>query len=187
MKNLIEITKDKFDVELDLRYATTNNVCGVKMYSYPFCYLHEEAAEKLQKAIGLAKNQGLRFKIFDGFRPIEVQKFMFEKFSVKEFTGFVSDPATGSTPHCRGVAVDLTLIDEKGNELEMGTGFDDFSKKAYHANCEISVEAQRNRFLLMGIMMSSGFDFYSQEWWHYQLFKPREFPIIEAKKEMVAI
>jgi D-alanyl-D-alanine dipeptidase len=188
MQNLIEITEKKFDITLDLRYATTNNVCNQKLYSLPACYLHEAAIEPLQKAIKSAKNLGLKFKIFDGFRPFEVQKFMFDKFANDPSQeGFISNPDGGVTPHCRGVALDLTLIDKEGYELEMGTDFDDFSPLAFHDSHEISKKCQENRLILLGIMTLAGFDFYSKEWWHYQLYDARKYPIIAAPKEMVAI
>ncbi|MDX2082549.1 MAG: D-alanyl-D-alanine dipeptidase [Rickettsiales bacterium] len=184
MQNLVEISTKNFDVILDLRYASKNNVCGQKLYAYPFCYLHETAAQGLKRAIKLAKNLGLKIKIFDGFRPLQIQQFMYEKFSQD---GFVSNPKTGAIPHCRGIAIDLTLTDLQGNNLEMGTDFDDFSKLAFHGCDKISITAQRNRLILLGIMTAAGFDFYSQEWWHYQLFKPREYPIIKADKNMILI
>jgi D-alanyl-D-alanine dipeptidase len=188
MKNLIEITEKKFDVKLDLRYATKNNVCNVKLYSYPFCYLHESAIEPLEKAIKAAKNLGLKIKIWDAFRPFEIQKFMFEKFAHNpKFEGFISNPEGGATPHCRGVAIDMTLLDKSGKELEMGTDFDDFSELAFHNCHKISTEAQRNRLILLGLMSVAGWDFYSKEWWHYQLFKPREYPIVQTPKEMCAV
>ncbi|MBU6140297.1 MAG: D-alanyl-D-alanine dipeptidase [Proteobacteria bacterium] len=181
MQNLIEISAEKFDVIFDLRYASKNNVCGHKLYSRPFAYLHEAAIEPLQKAIKSAKNLGLKLKIFDTFRPIEVQKYMFDKFP----GDFVSNPEDGTIPHCRGVAIDLTLTDLSGNELDMGTDFDEFSDLAFH-NCEkISVEAQRNRLLFLGLMTSAGFDFYSKEWWHYQLFKPREYQVVKSSPELI--
>jgi D-alanyl-D-alanine dipeptidase len=185
MENLVEITKEKFDVIFDLRYARKNNVCNIALYSRPFCYLHKDAAEKLSKAIRAAKNLGYKIKIFDTYRPFEVQKFMFERFI--ENPGFVSNPEGGVIPHCRGVAIDLTLTDMDGRELEMGTDFDEFTPKAFH-NCQsISVNAQRNRLILLGLMTAVGFDFYSKEWWHYQLFKPREYPVVEAAADMLAI
>ncbi len=188
MQNLVEITAEKFDVILDLRYASANNVCGHKLYSYPFCYLHEAAVPGFKLAIKSAKNLGLKLKIFDGFRPLEVQQYMFDKFPSEDPNGgFISNPKTGSTPHCRGVAIDLTLTDLAGNELDMGTDFDEFSELAFH-NCEkISVEAQRNRLILLGLMSAAGFDFYSKEWWHYQLFKAREYPVVKTASGMVAV
>ena len=122
MNNLITINQQNgFDVELDIRYATSNNVSLQQIYDQPISLLHQDATDRLKKAIELAKIQGLRFKIFDSFRPISAQKFLFAKFPDG---GFISNPATGSVPHCRGVAVDLTLIDQSGRELDMGTDFD---------------------------------------------------------------
>ena len=175
MQNLVLIEQNNFDVELDLRYASNNNVTGQKIYQNAICYLHQDAVICLKKAIELAQIQGLRLKIFDCYRPIKSQQFLFDKFPGGDF---VSNPANGAVPHCRGVAIDLTLIDKNGEELDMGTDFDNFSEKAYHGNKEVSALAQKNRFILMGIMMSSGWDFYQKEWWHYQLFKPREYKII---------
>jgi zinc D-Ala-D-Ala dipeptidase len=186
MQNLIPITLDKFDIILDLRYATANNVCGHAMYTHPFAYLHPDAARALEKAIQIAKSIDLKIKIWDTFRPLEVQKYMFDKFPSDDPTsGFVSNPENGAIPHCRGVAIDLTLCDLSGNELEMGTDFDEFSSLAFHASTEISQEAQKNRLILAGIMSLAGFDFYRHEWWHYQLFTPRKYDVIkldDAKK-----
>ena len=188
MLNLTKITEKSHDVILDLRYATTNNVCGKKLYFDSTCYLHPNAVEALSRAVTAAKNRGLKLKIFDGFRPLEVQKFMFDAFpSSDPNDGFVSNPDGGVTPHCRGVAVDLTLCDAEGNELEMGTDFDEFSDLAFH-NCQkISAAAQKNRLLLLDLMTSAGWDFYSKEWWHYQLFNPRDYEIIKTPQNFVAI
>jgi D-alanyl-D-alanine dipeptidase len=176
MNNLVKINKENgFDIDLEIRYATINNVTGQKIYDKPYSLLHPKAALALQKAIELAKIQGLRFKLFDTFRPISAQEFLFEKFPDG---GFVSNPKTGSVPHCRGVAVDLTLIDKNGKELDMGTDFDNFTDLAKHGSTAISVNAQKNRYILFGIMMSAEWDFYRQEWWHYQLFDARNYPII---------
>lgn len=177
---LIEIKKPEFDVELDLRYASNNNVCGHKLYNEAICYLHKDAAEAMKKAIMIATKHNLRFKIFDGFRPISVQQYMYDKFPSNDPNGgFVSNPATGSIPHCRGVAVDLTLIDAQGNEIEMGSDFDEFSDLAYHDCTRISAAAQKNRQLLFDIMQQAGWDFYSKEWWHYQLFDARKYAVVD--------
>ncbi len=179
MQNLVKITAAEFDVILDLRYASDNNVCGHKLYANPVCYLHEAAIAPLSQAIKSAKNLGLKLKIFDGFRPLTVQQYMYDKFPSNDPKGgFISNPQGGVIPHCRGVALDLTLTDLDGNELDMGTDFDNFSESAFH-NCDkISPQAQHNRLILLGLMSAAGWDFYSKEWWHYQLFKPREYPVI---------
>lgn len=178
MKNLVDISD--YSIAIDLRYATKNNVTNQQLYKHPFCALHPDAALRLKHAIKTAADLNLKIKIFDTYRPLSVQKFMFEKLCVGGGNkGFISDPLSGVVPHCRGVAIDLTLIDQNGNELDMGSEFDEFSEIAHHDYDKISFEARRNRLLLLGIMSEAGFDFYSKEWWHYQLFKPREYPIIE--------
>jgi len=178
MSQLIEITEKKFGVLLDLRYATSNNVCEKALYKEPKCYLHIEAAEKLRKAVNIAKQSGYKIKIFDGYRPLDVQKFMYESFPVKEGEeGFISNPQTGAIPHCRGIAVDLTLLDKNDNEIDMGSDFDEFSNLAFHDYDDVSSDVKKNRIKLLDIMTEAGFDFYSKEWWHYQLFTPREYEI----------
>ena len=94
---------------------------------------------------------------------------------------FLADPRKGS-PHSRGVALDLTLIDSAGRDLDMGTAYDAFTPLSYHGVTNgIGVEAQRNRLVLLGIMTSAGWDFYRNEWWHYQLFNAREYPLLADK------
>ncbi len=174
MPKLVQITENSHDVTLDIRYATTNNFTGKPLYKQPLCYLHMEAEAALNHAIALAARHGYRFKIFDAFRPHEVQQALWDDTPDENF---LSHPETGSMPHCRGVAVDLTLVDADGNELDMGTGFDEFDPASHHGNPSISPEAERNRLLLMGIMMTAGWDFYRNEWWHYQLFNAREYEL----------
>ncbi len=90
---------------------------------------------------------------------------------------FLADPRRGS-PHSRGAAVDVSLLDDSGNLLDMGTPFDAFTPLSHHGSAGVSVTAQRNRSLLLGLMTTAGWDFYSKEWWHYQLFDNRRYPLI---------
>lgn len=171
---LIEITKPAFDVEFFIAYATSENFTGRPIYKNPYCYLHTDAATRLRKAVLLASAQGLRLKIFDAFRPQEAQEALWAHTPDPEF---LADPRRGSA-HSRGVAVDLTLIDADGAELDMGTAFDAFTPLSHHAVTEISKEAQHNRLLLLGLMSAAGWDFYQNEWWHYQLFHAKEYPLL---------
>lgn len=185
MTQLIEITKKDFGVELDLRYSTANNVCAQRLYKEPRCYLHQETAEKLRTAIKLAKKSGFRIKIFDGYRPLLVQQFMYDSFPVAEGEeGFISNPENGAIPHCRGIAIDLTLLDENGEEIDMGSDFDEFSNLAFHDCDNISDIVKKNRITLLKIMTEAGFDFYSKEWWHYQLFQPRQYEIYQNHNDL---
>jgi D-alanyl-D-alanine dipeptidase len=161
-------------VEIALAYATAANFTGKPVYRRAHCYLHPEAAATLARAVALAGAQGYRLKILDAFRPAEAQWLMWNHSPDPEF---LADPRRGS-PHSRGVAVDLTLVDDCGRELDMGTGFDAFTPLSHHASLGVSPAAQANRFTLLGIMTAAGWDFYRNEWWHYQLFESRRFPLL---------
>jgi zinc D-Ala-D-Ala dipeptidase len=171
---LVEITPQAHDVVLDIAYATPRNFTGKPVYARPLCYLHPDAAARLERAIPLAQALGLRFKIFDAFRPSEAQWVLWNH---TPDPNFLADPRRGS-PHSRGAAVDLTLIDAGGRELEMGTEFDAFTPLSHHGSTAVAVEAQKNRFLLLGLMSAAGWDFYGNEWWHYQLFDARRYPLL---------
>jgi zinc D-Ala-D-Ala dipeptidase len=171
--SLLPIREADYEVEIALAYATEKNFTGRPIYRHARCYLHPAAAAALKIAARLAAAQGYRLKILDAFRPSEAQWAMWNH---TPDTDFLADPRRGS-PHSRGVAVDLTLVDGRGGELDMGTGFDAFTPLSHHGSVEIPAPAQANRSLLLGIMTAAGWDFYRKEWWHYQLFDSRRFPL----------
>lgn len=171
--DLVEIGPPAYDVALDLAYATGNNVLGRPIYRHARAYLRRDAAACLAKAIGLAADIGYRLKIFDAHRPTEAQWMLWNSFPQP---GFVADPRKGS-PHSRGVAIDLTLIDERGAAIEMGIGFDDPTVRDSHVCPDVSPVAQHNRAVRLGIMTAAGWDFYDKEWWHYQLFNVQRYPL----------
>ena len=172
--SLIEITERDFGVEIDIVYATANNFTGRPVYARAACYLHADAAAALVRAAALAAPLGLKLRVFDAFRPTEAQ---FKLWAHTPDPDFLADPRSGS-PHSRGVAVDLTLVDGTGAELDMGTSFDAFTPNSHHGSCDIPAAAQRNRHVLLGLMTAAGWDFYRNEWWHYQLFRPRAYPLL---------
>ncbi|WP_298720360.1 D-alanyl-D-alanine dipeptidase [uncultured Ferrovibrio sp.] len=171
---LVEITPPEFPVLIDLRYASADNLTGAPIYKRAACFLNPEAAGLLKRAIILAAQMDLRLKIFDAFRPTEAAWALWNH---TPDPNFLADPRKGS-PHSRGAAVDVTLVDADGEDLDMGTDFDAFTPLAFHGALEITPEQQRNRALLLGIMTAAGWDFYRNEWWHYQLFQPRRFPLL---------
>mgnify|MGYP001549796877 FL=1 len=162
------------DLDLDLRYAGADNFTGRPVYRRAACFLHPEAADRLEAAVALARPLGLRFKLFDAYRPTEAAWALWDH---TPDPAFLADPRRGS-PHSRGAAVDLTLLDEAGHELDMGTGFDAFTPLSHHGRTDISLPAQRHRALLLGLMTAAGWDCYRNEWWHYQLFQPRRLPLL---------
>jgi D-alanyl-D-alanine dipeptidase len=174
---LVDIRPETHDIAIAIAYATADNITGKPVYARVACYLHADAAARLVRARDLARPLGFGFKIFDAFRPSEAQWKLWEARPDPEF---LADPRRGS-PHSRGVAVDLTLVDGEGRELEMGTGFDAFTPLSHHGNTEVSPQAQRNRLLLLGLMTAAGWDFYRNEWWHYQLFDARLYPLLSDR------
>jgi len=171
---LIEIAPKSHGVTIDLAYAGPDNFTGKPVYARRFCYLHSDAEKRFRRAVELAAAQGYGVKVFDAFRPSEAQWVLWNHTPDPDF---LADPRRGS-PHSRGVAVDMTLIDAAGNELDMGTPFDTFSPLSHHGNTDVSTTAQRNRSILLGIMSAAGWDFNSKEWWHYQLFDSRRYPTL---------
>ncbi len=170
---LIEITA-RDGVALSLAYATAANFTGKPIYAHARCYLHPDAALLLHDAVAIAERFGHRLKIFDGFRPAEAQQILWDACPNPEF---LADPKKGS-PHSRGVAIDLTLADRTGKELDMGTPFDAFTPLSHHGNGEIALDVSRNRLFLLGLMTDAGWDFYRNEWWHYQLFDAKRYPLL---------
>lgn len=172
MVDLIAIRAPEYDVDLDIRYATENNITGAALYQEPRCYLRIEAAEQLTRAIELAKALGVRLHVFDGYRPVATQHKLWQSCPDPDY---IVPPEVGSN-HTRAIAVDLTLAETNGTLLDMGTGFDDMSQRSHHGNTDISTQIQRNRYLLHGLMASAGWVSLPTEWWHYQL--DGEWPLI---------
>lgn len=172
---LIPVTSQSHDVIIDIKYASADNFTGQPVYARPGCYLHPDAETLFCRAIELARIQGWRFLVFDAFRPSEAQ---FKLWDHTPDPNFLADPNRGS-PHSRGVAIDLTLIDAAtGEALDMGTGFDAFTPLSHHGDAAISTTAQENRYRLLGLMTAAGWDCYRKEWWHYQLFDSRSYEVL---------
>ncbi|MDR3518651.1 MAG: D-alanyl-D-alanine dipeptidase [Azospirillaceae bacterium] len=170
--SLVEITAD-WPVTIDLRYAGDNNLTGRPLYQRSLCLLHAHAAAALRRAAVLARHQDLTLCILDAFRPVEAQ---WRLWHAAPDPRFVADPRLGSH-HSRGVAVDLTLQDTAGRLLDMGTAFDDMTPEAHHGAVTVSVQAQRHRSQLLGLMAAAGWRHYSYEWWHYELPAAATYPL----------
>jgi len=165
LPQLVEITPQEHGVWLDIRYATADNITGQPIYAEPRCFLRPEAAAALKRAADLARHAGLRLIVFDGYRPRAAQALLWRACPDARY---VIPPEVGST-HTRGIAVDLTLADDSGQPLDMGTDFDDMRELAWPASTEVSPQALRHRMWLTGIMHAAGFIGIATEWWHFQL------------------
>ena len=151
------------DFVYELKYATPDNFLKQAVYDCGECYLRKSTAEALVKANKAFIQLGYRIKLFDCYRPLSVQKKMWK---ILPGTHYVANPAKGSK-HNRGAAVDLTLVDAQGKELNMGTPFDFFGKEAHHTYTEHSKEVLENRKLLKETLNKYNFKSIYSEWWHY--------------------
>lgn len=148
----------------ELKYATPDNFLKQAVYDCGECYLRKSTAKALVKANEAFKQLGYRIKLFDCYRPLSVQKKMWK---ILPGTHYVANPAKGSK-HNRGAAVDLTLVDAQGKELNMGTPFDFFGKEAHHTYTEHTKEVLENRKLLKETLNKYNFKSIYSEWWHYE-------------------
>jgi zinc D-Ala-D-Ala dipeptidase len=163
-------------ISLDLRYKTPNNFMGEDLYQeYAGAYLHQDAADKLKKAAQILSQEkpGWKLRVLDALRPREIQERMWAKVKGTKSSKYVADPRLGSG-HNYGMSVDVTLEDEHGNEVDMGTAFDDFSPLAqprneamFLRNGKLTRAQYDNRLLLRRVMKQAGFGPLLQEWWHF--------------------
>jgi len=149
----------------DLRYATDNNFLKEKVYECAECYTRVKTAKALLAANTDFKKEGVKIKFFDCYRPNSVQYKMWE---IVPNPQYVANPKKGSI-HNKGGAVDITLETLDGEELDMGTDFDFFGKRAYHDNFDLPKKILDNRKLLKETMEKHGFWSIRTEWWHYNL------------------
>lgn len=157
-------------------YASTRNAFKTRFYFDQIALLRRGAAAKLRAAQTQLGKNGMRIKLWDGYRPPSVQQKMWDK--VRD-ARYVANPARGGSRHNRGCAVDVTLADARGRELQMPTNYDDFSARA-HANASAAPAARRNRALLRAAMTNAGFKPLATEWWHFDDSQCAIYPIAEA-------
>ncbi|MBO0330223.1 M15 family metallopeptidase [[Muricauda] lutisoli] len=167
------------DFAYDMRYATENNFLKAKVYDCAECYTRVKTAKALIEANKDFREQGVKIKFFDCYRPNSVQYKMWE---IVPNPQYVANPDKGSI-HNKGGAVDITLVDMEGNELDMGTDFDYFGKRAYHDNLDLPQEILDNRKLLKETMEAHGFWSIRTEWWHYNLSAATNDPVANFKWE----
>jgi zinc D-Ala-D-Ala dipeptidase len=170
-KDWEELTAQEYAI--DIRYATTNNFTNKKIYDCPRCLLRTEAAQALKLLdADLKRTYGYRLKMFDCFRPKDYQQRLWD---VVPNPNYVTPPSKGSM-HNRGLAVDLTIIDSLGVELEMGTEYDYFGSEAHFDYEKLPQAILDNRRFLRKKMEQYGFEGIRTEWWHFS-YKSKSYPL----------
>ena len=180
--DFVEI-KDGPGVAVSLRYATTDNFVHADVYgAFTHAYLRRAGAAELAKAVALLQREhpGWKLLIWDALRPRSVQRIFWARVVGTPQQPYVANPAGGSI-HNFGMAVDLTLLDADGHQLDMGTGFDNFTDAARtdHENAlvtsgRLSPAEAANRLVLRRLMTRAGFHTIPEEWWHFDALPPAE-------------
>lgn len=191
---LVDILSLDSTLIVDLRYSDVNNFTGKDMYGdLNRCYLQKDVAMKLVEAQKKLRAQYPYYSllVFDGARPVSIQQFMWDSVSLPpgDRQKYLSNPANRSL-HNYGAAVDLTIIDDKGRELDMGTPYDFFGELAhpraegeFFAAGQLTEMQMANRELLRSVMRAAGFSPIDTEWWHFnstsRVKAAEMYPVIE--------
>ena len=193
-QGLEKVQTDSLNIEVLLRYSTTDNFIGKDVYGdLENAYLQPEALSKLYNAANLLKESHpeLKLLIWDAARPRRIQQVLWDKVDIPlpERAQYVANPESGSI-HNYGAAVDLTLADSLRKPLDMGTDYDDFNEIAHIDKEQDLVEKGlltelqvKNRQVLRSVMLEAGFITLNSEWWHFDAFSRSEtknrFKIVE--------
>lgn len=178
--NLIELQPLPPHLLVDIKYATSDNFMNEVLYPVSGCYLEKDVYQALQKVLEALRKMELGIKVWDGFRPLSVQKKMWDTIQDERY---VSNPYKEGGRHTRGTAIDLTLVDLEGNELEMPTPFDSFDEKAHSYYSELPEIVLKNRKVLKEVMESHGFLQLPTEWWHFDWKGWQNYPVQDVNFE----
>lgn len=186
---------------ISMKYGPANIISDPQYFiqglagALPECYCREGVMLRLVRAAEMLPD-GYKFVVFDGWRALKLQKSFYDEQrrrlaaadpSLNEETldrmtvEFVSLPSRSDlhpAPHSTGGALDLSVADENGLLLPMGTKFDSDTAEAYtsyyeerlaagDALSESDIAAMRNRRFLYHVMLAAGFVNYRHEWWHF--------------------
>lgn len=181
---LVDVGRMDSTIQVNLMYAADSNFTGVVLYDdLREAYLHPEAAQALLKAQNELHTlfPGYNLLVKDAARPMSVQKKMFRVVQGTPKANYVANPVKGGGLHNYGLAVDITIVDENGNELPMGTPVDHLGPEAnidreeqMVARGVISETERQNRLLLRRVMTAAGFKPLRTEWWHFNLVSKRQ-------------
>ena len=172
--DFVKVTDYIPDLVVALKYATTDNFTGNRIYEFNDLYLRYGTVLKLMEIQKELRQKGLLLKVWDGFRPTDAQRALLND---KPDPVYVSNPPTGYSNHSRGNTVDVTLVNAAGEELEMPSGYDVFSEQGDREYSDCSQTAAQNAQLLEDVMSRYGFVGYEGEWWHYA--DETEYPVEE--------
>ena len=176
--SFVNIASYSNDFAFEMRYATDNNFLEKKVYDCSNCLMRYEVAKAIIMANDSLNKLGYKVKFFDCFRPVEVQRKMWE---IYPDARYVANPYTSGSVHNKGAALDITLLTLEDEFVDMGTDFDYFGEEAHHSYINFTEKVLNNRRTLKSVMESFGFAAIRTEWWHYNYEKSSKYPISNQK------
>jgi zinc D-Ala-D-Ala dipeptidase len=183
---LVELNRLDPTIRLDIRYATTDNFTGRRLYAQPRAFLVEPAAKALIAAHKALNADGFGLTIFDAYRPWRVTKALWDATPPGPKRNFVANPKRGSK-HNRGCAVDLTLHHrDSGALVTMPSGYDEFTHRADRRFTGAPAEALHHRAVLEQAMQAQSFRGASNEWWHFDFNGWADYPLLDLPFEDLA-
>lgn len=174
---LVLVNHEYEGFDIDLQYATKNNITGEILYEQNLMYLQKNTLEKLKQVNEELRTEGYKLKIWDAYRPLSVQKKLWAAYPN---ANFIANPFTTGSNHNRGAAVDVTLVKLDGSEVKMPTGFDEFGSKCRRDTVWES-DITNNVDLLTETMEKYGFTSIASEWWHFDDEDAKKYPIMDYK------
>jgi D-alanyl-D-alanine dipeptidase len=184
LPELVELRSMDSTIRYDIRYASKNNFMGAVFYSQAKAFLQRPAAAALIRVHRWLRGQGYGLLIHDAYRPWYVTKMFWDATPVSQ-RDFVANPARGSK-HNRGCAIDLSLFDlTTGRVVEMPSGYDEFSHRAYPEYPGGTTRQRWYRQLLRTAMEREGFQVERVEWWHFDYGDWRQYPVMNMSFEKI--
>ncbi|MDD4494333.1 MAG: M15 family metallopeptidase, partial [Eubacteriales bacterium] len=162
--DLVDVRSLDDTIEIDMLFASESNFASEKLYPSQVCLIQSDTGAKLVEAQRLFQKDGFRIKIYDAYRPYTVQGKLYE---IVRNSAYIANPATTASRHNRGTALDMTIVDDDGNELAMATPVHTFGPASRIDNPGMTEEQKANLSYMQDIMTQCGFVTYNYEWWHF--------------------
>jgi zinc D-Ala-D-Ala dipeptidase len=185
--SLVDIRDIDPTITIELRYAGPHNIAGRALYKRGTRPLaHPEVAQRLSIAQKYLRRYGYGLKIWDAYRPKEIQV---ELWQASRNNDYVANPDAGAgSLHTWGLAVDATLADDYHRAVPMPTDFDDFTPAAMWKYTGNDPFIREHLFMLQTAMREAGFYGLRSEWWHFAIDKWQKLmPPEEAKRAAEAM
>ncbi len=172
--HIVDVKKYLPELEYAMIFSTPDNFTGVTQYERDTCLLQAGTVEKLAKAQEMFEQDGYTIKVYDAYRPSSVSGVLFDLIGNPKY---IARPGTSS--HNRAAAVDISLVDEQGNELEMPTPMHTLNETANRDYEGMTQTARENMDYMTDIMKECGFATIESEWWHFSDSQTGEYPAID--------